>query len=118
LFGDKGKKSIMKEIANLVSRECLGEVVYENLTGKDKKFALPILTFMTRKRDGRLKSGGCVDEQQQQIWTKKEDMASPTPSQESLKYVFLQQTHMKSVTWQPLTYIANSYTKIWMRYSI
>ena len=50
-YGEHGRASVMKEIRNLVSQDCLGEVLYGSLTGKDKKFALPILMFMTMKRD-------------------------------------------------------------------
>ena len=43
--------------------------------------------FMIMKRDGTLKSRGCVDGRPQRLWTKKEDVASPTPATESLKFI-------------------------------
>ena len=58
-----------------------------SLSGKDKKFALPILMFMAIKRDGTLKSRGCVDGRPQRLWTKKEDVASQTRISESLKFI-------------------------------
>eukprot|EP00536_Pseudo-nitzschia_multiseries_P010625 jgi/Psemu1/203784/e_gw1.332.17.1 len=84
-FGDKGKQSIMKEINNLVSRDCFGEVDQESLTTEQKRRALPILMFMLVKRDGRLKSRGCADGRPQRLWTTKQDNSSPTPAIEAIK---------------------------------
>ena len=39
------------------------------------------------KRDGTLKSRGCVDGRPQRLWTKKEGIASPTLTTESLKFI-------------------------------
>jgi hypothetical protein len=79
----------MKEINNLVSRDCFGEVEYESLTEKQKKFALNILMFMVMKRDGKLKTRGCADGRPQRLWTRKQDVSSPTPTNESLRYVLV-----------------------------
>ena len=43
---------------------------------------------MIMKKDGTLKSQGCIDGRPQWLWTKKEDVASPTPpATESLKFI-------------------------------
>ena len=47
--GADGKASLMKEINNLVTHDCFGEVEYESLTDEEKRKALPILTFMILK---------------------------------------------------------------------
>ena len=87
LHGDRGKQSAMKEVKNLVSRECFGEVDYDSLTAEQKRNALPILMFMVEKRNGILKTRGCADGRRQRLWTDKNDVSSPTPSIESIKYI-------------------------------
>jgi hypothetical protein len=77
----------MKEINNLVVRDCFGEVEYESLTPKQRKLSLPILMFMTMKRDGTLKTRGCADGRPQRLWTNKQDVSSPTPAIECIKYI-------------------------------
>jgi hypothetical protein len=85
--GDAGKASAMKEINNLVVRDCFGEVEYKSLTPKQRKLSLPILMFMTLKRDGTLKTRGCADGRPQRLWTNKQDVSSPTPAIECIKYI-------------------------------
>ena len=43
--------------------------------------------FMILKRDGKLKSRGCADGRPQRLWTSKQEVPSPTPAVETLKYV-------------------------------
>ena len=88
IHGVDGKASVMKEIHNLVSRECFDEVSYKSLSDTNKKQALPILMFMLLKQDGRLKSRGCTDRHPRRLWTTKQEVSLPTPAFEALKYVF------------------------------
>ena len=41
------------------------------------------------KRNGTLKSRACTDGCQQRLWTNKEEVSSPTPSIDSLKYTMI-----------------------------
>jgi hypothetical protein len=41
------------------------------------------------KRNGTLKSRACADGRQQQLWTNKEGVSSPTPCIEALKYTLI-----------------------------
>lgn len=77
----------MKEIHNLVSRECFREVEQDSLMSGENKHALPILMYMLVKRDGRLKSRGRTDGRPQRLWTNKQDSPSPTSAIEALKYM-------------------------------
>jgi hypothetical protein len=88
-YPDEGKGSIMKELNNLVTRDVFGEVEYESLTSQQRKWALLILLFMVMKRNGTLKSRACADGRQQRVWTNKEDVSSPTPCIEALKYTLI-----------------------------
>ena len=86
-YGEAGKASAMKEINNLVSRDCFGEIEYESLSDQQKRNALPILMFMVMKRNKTLKTRGCADGRKQRVWTNPIDVSSPTPANECLRYV-------------------------------
>ena len=73
----------------MTRQKVFGEVVYELLTAQQKKWALPILLFMVMKRNGTLKSRACADGCQQQLWTNKEEVSSPTPSIEAIRYTMI-----------------------------
>ena len=86
-YGDDGKESVMKEIRNLTTNECFGEISFETLTQEMKDRALPILMFMIMKRNGNLKSRGVADVRVQRVYTNKDDCSSPTPDFYALKYM-------------------------------
>ena len=87
-YGDKGKKSALKEIRNLtVKNNYFGETNYNKLTQEMKDKALPILMFMILKQNGELKTRGVANGSYQYIYTNKDDCTSPTPDFYSFKYV-------------------------------
>ena len=67
-------------------RDVFGEVKYESLTPQQCKWVLPILLFMVIQRNGTLKSRVFANGCGQRVWTNKEDVSSPTPSIDALKY--------------------------------
>ena len=73
----------------MTCRKVFGKVVNESLTAQQMKLALPILLFMVMKRNGTLESRACTDSRQQRLWIKKEEVSSPTPSIDSLKYTMI-----------------------------
>ena len=78
-YGDAGKTATMKELNQLVIRDVFEETNYNLLTEQEKKEALPILLFLTMKRDGEtVKGRACANGRMQRLWTKKEDVLSPT----------------------------------------
>jgi len=80
----------MKELNQLVIRDVFGEIDYDELTEQQEKEALPILMFLTLKRDGTtVKGRGCADGRKQRLWTKKEDVSSPTIALEALFYTWM-----------------------------
>ena len=87
VHGAKGKASVMNEIKNLVSHECSSKVPLKSLTDKQKKQALLILMFILLKHDEKLKSRGCADGHPQCLWTTKQEVSSPIPAFEVLKYI-------------------------------
>ena len=89
-YGDAGKAATMKELNQLVVRDVFEEIDYHTLTEQQKKEALPILLFLTLKRDGEtVKGRACADGRMQRLWTKKEDVSSPTIAFEALLYTFM-----------------------------
>ena len=62
IFGEKlGKISVNKELENLCVQDVFGELDYDSLTPEQIRMALNVLMFMTQKRDGSIKSRGCID---------------------------------------------------------
>ena len=87
-YGQEGKDSVMKETRNLAEKnECFREVKYESLTQEMKDRALPLLLFMVMKRNGDLKTRGVANGKHQRMCTDKNEVSSPTPSFDSLKYL-------------------------------
>ena len=72
-YGNKGKKSAMKEIQNITKNKCFGEIPRGTLTQETKDRALPILMFMIMKRNSDLKSRGVADGRVQGLYTNKND---------------------------------------------
>ena len=61
------------------------EINQEELTHEHKKNALPVLLFLTLKRDGTvIKGRACADGRPQHVWTDKQGSASPTIAVEAL----------------------------------
>ena len=61
-FGEGGRKATMKELQQMLAREVFGETNQDKLTYEQKKKALPILLFLTLKRDGTtIKGRACAD---------------------------------------------------------
>ena len=86
-YGEDGKASALKEINNLTSNECFGEIEYEKLTQTQKDRALPILMFMIMKRNGDIKTRGVANGSLQRVYTNKDDCSSPTPDFYAFKYI-------------------------------
>ena len=81
------KASVLNEINNLVSPEYFDEVPFKTLTDKQKKQTLSILMLMLLKQDGKQESQGCADGRTQYLWTSNQEILSPTPAFEALKYI-------------------------------
>ena len=63
----------------MLAREVFGKTNQDKLASKQKKKVLPILLFLTLKRDGTMIKGrACADERKQCVWTDKQDAAFPT----------------------------------------
>lgn len=88
-FGKDGQKATIKELTQMLKRTVFEEIEYDSLTAEDIRNALPILLFLTEKRNGDVKGRACADGRKQRIWIPKTEAASPTPATEALFYVIL-----------------------------
>ena len=88
-FGKAGQAATEKDMKQMLSREVFKEIEYSTLSNDNKQLALPILLFLTRKRDGTVKGRACADGQKQRIWMGKKDTRSPTVSTEALFYLLM-----------------------------
>jgi len=80
---------MMKEMTQMLTREVFEEIAYESLSREDKRLALPILLFLTEKRNGDIKGRLCADGRKQRVWMVKTDTKSPTVATEALFYLFM-----------------------------
>ena len=86
-FGEGGRKATMKELHQMLTREVFGNTIQGKLTYEQKLEALPILLFLTPKRDGTtIKGRAYTDERPQRIWTDKQESAPHIITVEALFY--------------------------------
>ena len=73
----------------MLAREVFEEIDYNSLTKQELKDALPVLLFLSMKRDNSVKGRACADGRKQRLWMQKEETASPTIAVEALFYTFV-----------------------------
>ena len=74
----------------MLAREIFGETNQDKLTYKHKKKALPLLLFLTLKRDSTtIKGRVCAEGKPRRVWTDKQDTASHTTAVEALFYTLI-----------------------------
>ena len=82
-FGEKGRKSALKEMKQLHDRECFKPIKKESMSKTERKRALESLIFLTEKRDGTIKARHCANGSTQREYMSREDVSSPTVSTEA-----------------------------------
>ena len=76
LFGDRGRKSVTKELQQLHDYATYTPVHAHELTEEQRREALASLMFLIEKRCGKVKSRACVNGSKQRDYTPKEAAAS------------------------------------------
>ena len=84
VLGERGEKAAFDEVNQLHQRGCFDPVNVTSLSKEERDKVLESLIFLTQKRDGMAKARTCVNGSKQQLWTDKEDLASPTVLLESV----------------------------------
>ena len=84
VFGDKGHEAAMKELDQLVKRNCWSPIDVAAMTPQEKKRAVDAMMLLAQKNDGTIK-GRCVFKgNETRDWLSREDTASPTASHEGI----------------------------------
>ncbi|EJK60825.1 hypothetical protein THAOC_18763, partial [Thalassiosira oceanica] len=84
-FGDKAKLATKKEFKQFQDLEAMSPVDGNQLSYNERRRALGALLFLTEKRDGRIKARCPVNGAPQREYIKRQDAASPTIANESVK---------------------------------
>ena len=80
-FGDEGYQATKDKLkVNLLGRGCTDKLSSKDLTWNIRKQALGYVMFLKRKRSGKEKARGCVNERPQQEYITKDKSSSPTMS--------------------------------------
>ena len=93
-FGEKeGKKAAMKELEQLVQRNCWEPKLIEELTPEERRKAVDAMMLLAEKNDGTIK-GRCVFKgSDTREWLSREETSSPTASQEGITSTCLIDAH-------------------------
>jgi hypothetical protein len=67
-FGQDGADAVVKDLEQLDYRNVIKPVHADKLTREQKRRALRYLMYLTRKRCGRIKAGGCADGRKQRLY--------------------------------------------------
>ena len=85
IFGERAIVAMIKEYQQLYNLNVFGRIPDGDLTEARKRAALKAINLIKEKRDGRVKGRTCADGPKQRAYIPKEEVSSPTISQEALK---------------------------------
>ena len=83
-FGDDGRKAAIKELKQLVERNCWTPVLVSELTPEERRKAVDSMMLLAEKNDGTIKGRHVFQGSQTREWLSREETASPTASQEAI----------------------------------
>src|SRR6056300_1355 len=84
VFGDRGHEAAMKELKQLVERNCWKPIDVGKMTPSEKQKAVDAMMLLAKKNDGTIK-GRCVFKgSETRDWLSRENTASPTASLEGI----------------------------------
>ena len=84
IFKERGEAAAVKEIEQLVKRNCFTPISVKSLTKKERAKCVSALMFLTEKRDGSVKGRMVYNGKPTREWMSKEESASPTVTLESI----------------------------------
>ncbi|CAJ1970174.1 unnamed protein product [Cylindrotheca closterium] len=84
LFKEEGSKAVMKELDQLIQRECWKPIYVEDMTDFEKRRAQDAMMLLAEKNTGEIK-GRCVYKGDgTREWLSREDTSSPTAALEAI----------------------------------
>jgi hypothetical protein len=78
-FGEKAKEAAIKEMQQMIDRECFEPVHQEELKEIEKQHAMKSLIFLSEKKDGSLKAWHCVNGSTQRSYMQLEEKSQVQP---------------------------------------
>ena len=84
IFGDKGRDAAMKELQQLVERNCWEPKLISELTAEEKRKAVDSMMLLAEKNDGSVKGRHVFKGSESRDWLTREETSSPTASQEGI----------------------------------
>ena len=89
VFGEKAMESVLAENSQFDDKTIFRPLDKKDLTFDQCKNALNLITFMKKKRSGKLKTRACANGRKQRRFIKKKEVSSPTIQLESLLLTLL-----------------------------
>jgi hypothetical protein len=83
-FGQAGREAAVKEATQLYKRNCFEPILPKDMTQQERKKAQDAIMFLAEKRDGSIKGRMVYNGKPTREWLSREDVKSPTTSQESI----------------------------------
>ena len=83
-YGNHAVESVLAEYGQLKDKSVFRPRYANKLSTEEKRNSLNLITFLKKKRSGKLKTRACADGRKQRLYIKKEAASSPTVQLESL----------------------------------
>ena len=83
-YGNFAVESVLAEYGQMKDKSVFKPRYANKLTQEEKRNSLNLITFMKKKRSGKLKTRACADGRKQRLYINKEDTSSPAIQLESL----------------------------------
>ena len=84
MFGNKGRDAAMKELKQLVERNCWRPILVSELTPEERQKSVDSMMLLAEKNDGSVKGRHVFQGSQTRDWVSREETASPTASLEAI----------------------------------
>jgi len=92
-YGHYAVESVLAEYGQLKDKSVFKARYANDLSIDEKRNSLNLITFMKKKRSGKLKTRACADGRKQRLYIKKEDASSPAIHLESLLLTMIVDAH-------------------------
>ena len=83
-FGADGRKAAMKELQQMLERNCWTPVLVSKLSPEERRKAVDSMMLLAEKNDGTIKGRHVYQGSQTRDWMTREETASPTASLEAI----------------------------------
>lgn len=92
-YGHYAVESVLAEYGQLKDKSVFKPKYANTLSIEERRNSLNLITFMKKKRSGKLKTRACADGRKQRLYIKKEEASSPAIHLESLLLTMMVDAH-------------------------